>query len=412
MHGGIEMRKVICALCLFLSFVNNGMSAIDDREYVEWKDYPNIVRVKAQGSDARGFCTGTEIGKYVITAAHCVEGFYHFTIERNNGEFVEVALLSNGNAKNPDTDWAILELPKEVESKYVLSQDITSESGALYGFGGLRILTDEELIKVREYLYSNNAFNADDAVKLLESDIPGIGYIYNDSDRLKMSPCSAIGKTENGVEALCVSSSGNSGGGLFIDNKEVGILSKGSVYVNRGMVNFASIKVANDVMQKLSSGLCDEDFIRSMLEKKYSGFKVVRLNDYYLVELGGLITDSCGNILVEGIEGVTKISSIEHVNGQYKITKPLGSHYTINSRCGEAYVEINKAIATRLTEKRFDALIYLISDNERDINKSLKSVDGGRSFYTTRTEAVARFLFSQQEIDNMPDEWKKCLLVR
>jgi len=412
------MKKIICALCLFLSFVNNGMSAIDDREYVDWKDYPNIVKFKAKDLNYQTLewetflCTGTEIGKYVITASHCVEGRAQFTIERNNGEIVKVELLSNGDSKNPETDWAILSLPTETDSKYELVENANSDFGALYGFGALRILSDEEIQKIRAYLYENNGFNADAALKLLQLDIPGIGYIYNDGDKLKMSHCSNIDQARNDIHALCVSSAGNSGGGLFInDNKIIGILSQGG-YLSRDDTVFAPVKPSLNVMQKLSSGLCDEDFIRSMLEKKYLGFRVVRLNDYYLVDLGGLITDSCGNILVEGIDTVTKISSIEHVNGQYKITKPLGLYYTINSRCGEAYVEINKAIATRLTEKRFDALIYLINDNERNINKSLKSVDGGRSFYTTSTEAVARFLFSQQEIDNMPDEWKKCLRVR
>lgn len=411
------MRKIICALCLFLSFVNNGMSAIDDREYVDWKDYPNIVKFKAKDLNYQTLewetflCTGTEIGKYVITASHCVEGRAQFTIERNNGEIVKVDLLSNGDSKNPETDWAILSLPTEMDSKYELVENANSDFGALYGFGALRILSDEEIQKIRAYLYENNGFDADAALKLLQLDIPEIGYIYNDGDKLKMSHCSNIDQTRNDIHALCVSSAGNSGGGLFTnDNKIVGILSQGG-YLSRDDTVFASVKPSLNIMQKLSSGLCDEDFIRSMLEKKYSESKVVRLNDYYLIDIGGLVTDLCGNVLVEGIGRVTRINSIEHVNGQYKITIPF-SMYTINSSCGEAYVEINKTIAARRNEKKFDALIYLIDDNERDINNSLKSVDGGKSFYTTSREAVARFLFSQQEIDNMPDEWKECLRIK
>lgn len=394
------------------------MSAIDDREYVDWKDYPNIVKFKANHFNPQTFeretfsCTGTEIGKYVITAAHCVEGFYNFTIERNDGESVKIELLSKGAASNPDTDWAILELPNEVESKYILSQDIISDFGALYGFGGLRILTDEELIKVREYLYSNNAFNADDAVELLESDIPGIGYIYNDSDRLKMSPCSAIRKTENGVEALCVSSGGNSGGGLFIDNKEVGILSKGSVYINRGMAEFASIKSANDVMQKFVSKSCDEEFIRDVFKVKYNDPKEIRrINDFYIVQGSGisLLTDLCGNVLLDKFAPSAKrIISLEHKGNQYIIEETAPKIGVLVSGCDEIVQnQINGIFLER--NYKIETKMYLIQDD--NTNKQT-SYDGGKTFYKNGREAVARFLFTPEEFDNMPDEWKECLRIR
>ena len=412
------MRKIICALCLFLSFVNNGMSAIDDREYVDWKDYPNIVKFKAKDLNYQTLewetflCTGTEIGKYVITASHCVEGRAQFTIERNNGEIVKVELLSNGDSKNPETDWAILSLPTETDSKYELVENANSDFGALYGFGALRILSDEEIQKIRAYLYENNGFNADAALKLLQLDIPGIGYIYNDGDKLKMSHCSNIDLARNDIHALCVSSAGNSGGGLFInDNKIIGILSQGG-YLSRDDTVFAPVKPSLNVMQKLSSESCDEEFIRDIFKTKYSNHKIqiYRINDFYVIHGSGisLLTDLCGNVLLNEFAPYAKrIISLEHKGNQYIIEETAPEMGFLVWGCdGMVQNQINKIFLER--KDKINTIVYLIDDDDTYM---LISLDGGKTFYKGR-EAMARFLFTPEEFDNMPDEWKECLEIK
>lgn len=412
------MRKIICALCLFLSFVNNGMSAIDDREYVDWKDYPNIVKFKAKDLNYQTLewetflCTGTEIGKYVITASHCVEGRAQFTIERNNGEIVKVELLSNGDSKNPETDWAILSLPTETDSKYELVENANSDFGALYGFGALRILSDEEIQKIRAYLYENNGFNADAALKLLQLDIPGIGYIYNDGDKLKMSHCSNIDQARNDIHALCVSSAGNSGGGLFInDNKIIGILSQGG-YLSRDDTVFAPVKPSLNVMQKLSSESCDEEFIRDIFKTKYNNPREIhRINDFYIIHGDGisLLTDLCGNVLLDGFAPYAKqIISLEHKGNQYIIEETAPKMGFLVSGCdGMVQNQINRIFLDR--NYKIKTIIYLINDDNTDEQISL---DGGKTFYKNEHEAVSRFLFTPQEFSNMPDEWKECLGIK
>ena len=400
---------------MFLSSFSTGVAAIDDREYIDWKDYPNIVKfiskdLNYQTLEWESFlCTGTEIGRYVITAAHCVEGRYHFTIERNDGEVVKVELLSKGDSKKPATDWAILSLPTEVESEYTLTENITSDFGALYGFGALRILSDEEIPKIREYLYSNNGFNADSALKLLESDIPGIGYIYNDGDKLKMSHCSNIDKSGTATHALCVSSAGNSGGGLFINDDEmIGILSQGG-YLSRDDTVFASIKPSLNVMQKLSADNCDEDFIHDIFNTRYHNPKVIRrIKDYYIVQGDGIsfLTDSCGNVLLDRFAPNAKdIISLEHKDGQFLIEEAAPKMGVFVSGCdGQVQSQINKIFIER--NNKIETIIYLINDD--NTNEQI-SFDGGKTFYINEREAAARFLFTQQEFDKMPEDWKECL---
>ena len=265
------MKKIISILFAFFSFIDTGlaMAPTDDREYIDWANYPNIVRVIS----SKGKCTGTQIGKYVITAAHCMDNDTTFTIIKSDGTSVKADLHSKGTNWGDD-DWAILLLPDESESKYTMSTEITSYSGETYGFGALRILTDEELAKIRQYLMDKKYFllSADSVEKILSDNIPGVGYIYKDSDNLKKSPCESINELDNGVFANCLTSAGNSGGGLFIDNtKIVGILSRGDL-LGYG-TDFVSMERVINTINKTQSGTCDEEFVANIFESRYPEYK-------------------------------------------------------------------------------------------------------------------------------------------
>jgi hypothetical protein len=339
-----------------------------------------------------------------------VEGFDSFTILKNDGKKLAATIKSKGNAKIPKDDWAVLSLSDDTQSKYVLSDKLSS-SGSLYGFGALRILTDEEILKMRQFLEENSyAFlDIDEVVKLLQSDIPGVGYIYNDGDRLKKSSCTNIRETNKGIEATCVASSGNSGGGLFVDNnKIVGVVSSGDI-MNEG-VTFAALKSANDIIQQKQT--CDENFVVNNIFKKeidYSSHK--KIGAYYQVigskDGWGInrLTDLCGNVIFENL--FLKPYSIEYNNGVYKfITKPLPPMLSCGTENG-----LNSELFERI--KQIDYQIILIDENsEKDAHKSRRiSIDGGKTFYTTKEE-VSASMFTEGEKKHMRKEWKECLKIR
>ena len=406
------MKKIICAGCVCLSLISKAFSEIDTRQYVDWKNFPNIVKIETGNSYQDAYCTGTEIGQYIITAAHCVEGFDSFTILKNDGKKLTATIKSKGNAKIPKDDWAVLSLSDDTQSKYVLSDKLSS-SGSLYGFGALRILTDEEILKMRQFLEENAyAFlDVDEVVKLLQSDIPGVGYIYNDGDRLKKSSCTNIRETNKGIEATCVASSGNSGGGLFVDNnKIVGVVSSGDI-MNEG-VTFAALKSANDIIQQKQQETCDENFVVNNVFKKeieYSSHK--KIGAYYMVngEKDGYainrLTDLCGNVIFENL--FLKPYSIEYNNGVYKfITAQRIPVLTCGTGNG-----LNNELAER--SQKIDYQIVLIDENsEKDSYKSRRfSIDGGKTFHTTKEELCAS-MFTEEEKEHMSEDWKECLKIR
>ena len=388
------MKKITCALFVFLSVFNIGFAApVDNREYVDWKDYPNIVKVlSGQWSTGKGACTGTQIGKYVLTAAHCILNNELYII-RNDGTTVAVDLHSKGDINTPDGDWAILSLHTTADSQYTISTEITSDFGNTYGFGTLRILTTEELAKIREHMNNNpeTLWNADKASELLHGNIPGVGYIYNDGDRLKKSPCNNIMKSGKGIEALCMTSQGNSGGGLLIDNtKIIGILSKGDAGINYGTTFTSTTNILN-MINETTSGACNEDFVANLFQTRYpqhKGYEKIGIC-YRLTKQDGYVylTDLCGNVLLQDrLSG--SIKSVSYNKGIYTITsKPKLSIRECNNRTLNIAMNLHHIIAT-MPEKD-------IMNNT--FNNIKISTDEGKTF---------------RYVKDIPADLKKCLGIK
>ena len=423
------MKNIISALLILFTFVNISIAMTDTREYVDWNDYPNIVKIiKSNSYGDTVVCVGTEVGKYVITSAQCLGANKKITIHKNNGTSVSADLEMKGEYKPiytgfsyktvPNDDWAILSLPENTESKYEMVENITSDSGVLYGFGDLRILTDEELEKVRQYMeeYDNeNTFpplSIDEVVLLLHQDIPGVGEIYGDGDKLKKNLCSGITKSNEGIEASCFWSNGNDGGGLFInDTQIVGIASDGNFMKQKNV--FASIKPTKDTIQQMDSGSCDEIFVKNILKSKYNAGQARKFDNYYVAGNDyAILTDLCGNLLFENLGISSKsLASIEHQNGQYRLILSKPQMFLL--RCG-LHNGLNDELTSKcqMVEKE---IIVFDDNNDKDASRNRKiSLNGGKTFYHDEEEKLAMLvsLFTQQEIDEMPEDWRECLGIK
>lgn len=406
------MKKIICALMMCFCFMP-AFANIDTREYVDWRDFPNVVQVDAYDvyNKKVGRCTGTQIDRYVITAAHCVENHaFIFKIHRNDGTSVDVNLISKGDASKQSTDWAILQLPTPVDSEYVISPDVTSNTGNLYGFGALKILSDDDILKIREYIFNNSGFDSDRVLELLDSDIPGVGYIYNDGDRLKKSTCSGITTNGDTLKYHCIASPGNSGGGLFVNNVELsGIVSQGPVMIGPGDLYAAKMQPVVDELQRLQSDNCNVDETISRLKKIYDNQTVERFGDYLYTDGNYIyaITDLCGHILLRNVD-VGRIKNIEYRDGFYEITSKAVSGFGVSG----APEGFNNALTNAyLKNKNTDTFIYRISADDVNSEHIKLSIDGGKNFFDEKTELkkLYRSLFNQSEMDNMPTQWQQFL---
>ncbi|MBQ1927862.1 MAG: hypothetical protein II179_02220 [Alphaproteobacteria bacterium] len=418
------MKNIISALFIFFTFIDISIAMTDTREYVNWNDYPNIVKMLNQ--QTTGECTGTQIGKYIITAAHCVNYPGSAQILKHDGTSDFATVVATGEyitSHNTADDWAVLSLiaSENTDSTYVLSEDIESDAGITYGFGDLRILSDIEIQKIRDYLDDNGYMykSLDDFIRLLHQDIPDVGYIYKDSERLKKSPCNILERSGNVISTLCTLSNGNSGGGLFVkDSQVVGIASEASQStILREKSSFSSVKPVKAAIQNLEektvqgseSENCDEDFVIAKLRSLYSR-QFVKIGSYYMdATQNNFLTDSCGNIVLKKIfsPNAKNIKSIEYINGTYKFIYPYWHTY-VKCHGGGTNLAVSEEIDSRAD--RIDEIITVIDDNtdhDASISRHV-SIDNGQNFYNSFVEACVS-LFTQQEIDEMPEDWKECL---
>ena len=72
----------------------------------------------------------------------------------------------------------------------------------------------------------------------------------------------------------------------------------------------------------------------------------------------------------------------------------------------------NLAVSEEIDSRadRIDEIITVIDDNtdhDASISRHV-SIDNGQNFYNSFVEACVS-LFTQQEIDEMPEDWKECL---
>ena len=250
------MIKTIFAILLsvytanvFASFGGN-IGVVDDRRYgsLSDPDYRGVVKVKL----GAGGCTGGFISKnLVITNSHCAVLCKNgCTAEFWNGSAYDksslrvVAYYPNYETLN-GTDWAILLSDKE-NKYYISSIAANSTPGQIHrgGFGGLRIIEDDEIPYLQDLwdrvARENEARCKKEAEawvdcinKLVEGELKKQGKqpLMNDGSKFKIQTCKIIGnhpKSNKMVQTDCDSASGDSGAPLLRSNQLVGLNNSGT----------------------------------------------------------------------------------------------------------------------------------------------------------------------------------------
>ncbi|MCL1892392.1 MAG: trypsin-like serine protease [Alphaproteobacteria bacterium] len=163
------MKKFIVALfCYGFVFSNCAIAAtytIDKRQYVDWSapEFQKIVKIELLARS----CTGQYVSPNIIlTAAHCL---YYYSAQpsrflevRNyKGDVFPIRVIMAYNdfegmgRKQEDNDWALLLV--EDPAYYARNYFNIARQGRIgavqqVGFGALRILSDEEIHKIRKKL--------------------------------------------------------------------------------------------------------------------------------------------------------------------------------------------------------------------------------------------------------------------
>ena len=160
------LRKLIFIALLFVPCVAHaGIGEHDDRVYVDWNQapYDKIVYVQDMGAG----CTGQYVAPDIIlTANHCFNGGYGAT--GNEGMVVDItvsdgrktqAILERVGKNMVGSDWALLRLSDssffrqdyfDLDSEKIENFPVSVQNA---GFGWLRILSDDEIDKIRNYFY-------------------------------------------------------------------------------------------------------------------------------------------------------------------------------------------------------------------------------------------------------------------
>lgn len=286
MVGGYKVRKILL-LSLMCIFYCPALYAImgenDSREYVTQEDwatspYNNIVRLEIYKPNNRvAVCTAQYVDSdLILTAYHCISSVVHkpqieldiitatdtFTEQRAN--IVKKGKWKDGESQSfavTAQDWALLRLPQGSPAiKENGHFDITNnvKKGATaenWGFGGLRVIRDDELEKIKQiviaetgkvckdeqgnlvtyqaFLASNKKVNE---AQYLTGCLGGALTEINkqldkpltdpeETTRLKKSVCKIVDIRDSALKTDCDLYMGNSGGPLFDGNKLLGVAS-------------------------------------------------------------------------------------------------------------------------------------------------------------------------------------------
>lgn len=225
---------------------------IDKRKYV-WRYNAPFSAVVGLNSGGLNWCSGTLTADgVVVTAKHCVFNGTNKTykplesiiINSINGDTVVKQRIASGNDIYPDSgyddtyDWAILVPKTDIKSVVQVNKlpDGATSDVIVAGYGGLKILSDQEIKKIRkEYakwlnrgtntniasssgvdLQSRSSFGSQFVQEIIAGQINGIpADTFQDTHRLKASYCRAT-LSNNGQNLTgCQAWGGNSGGSVF-----------------------------------------------------------------------------------------------------------------------------------------------------------------------------------------------------
>jgi|GEM_PF-2631455 len=260
------MRKLLAVVFVLAGFAGGGkanmVGDVDPRQYVKWQNNPEWAHVVRLMN--RGTCTGQFVAPdLILTANHCLDIPWTSAYAINyKGERFTADVLSRGYDQQQKSgywsgrlgehgfDWMLL---KVRDSRYYSNKYLGVAQGSQplgvqvhnAGFGALRKLDDRQLPYVRklylEYLRSIGEGDSGDAWDLdIHKHINGfdnfisrkrpvtddgivISPIYNDEDKLKLTPSCKIFNTvgiysypfsNNFVWSSCGGAGGNSGSAL------------------------------------------------------------------------------------------------------------------------------------------------------------------------------------------------------
>lgn len=283
----VKKFLLIFMLCMGCAYADD--YTIDKRQYVskaQWATVPyrHVLAVRYAGRGVRGnFCTANMVGGKIVTAKHCLYDDYgldefakHVRFVAWNGTEIQVKdIVAGAYDRETDTvfagDWAVL-TPKEEFQDFVMKNSTVIENVASVkgrpvvqiGFGGLKILSDQEIDAFHKAYVK---FLRDNEDKLGKQDVEAaidkanrrgidletqFGYLFMDArqrygidvdgtwfadmSRLKLSRCKMGGYfgvyqdyKDTFEDTMCQSWGGDSGGGIFVDWDTVGPVRTGYV---------------------------------------------------------------------------------------------------------------------------------------------------------------------------------------
>lgn len=256
------MRKILALIFGMTVFcAQAGMVGLrDERVYVKnWLEYPYNLTLQMK-NELRQICTSQYIApNKILTAAHCVGGD-SATFSGSNGNFSGTLVAMGDYADDSPynkaaNDWAIYQI-KDSDSKYFMPKrwfDVSPTSGIYYGnvqlagFSSLRVLSTEELEKIRTTLTNviqektNTTANLASTAVLSGTELVDtlnkklkeqhINPIYGDYNKLKViKGCSITNISNKFLWHNCDASQGASGGALIIPGmdgyKIVGLMAR------------------------------------------------------------------------------------------------------------------------------------------------------------------------------------------
>ena len=193
---------VFCALMSLPAFGTNP----DNREYVDWKKYPEIVLLS---SGIGAACTGQFVApNLILTAAHCSdtenpeESFRVYMSDGNSGVAKKIARgnfpylkgMNLGNAGAGDWMFLLVENPQFYSGNWYEIYDIPSDAGFVpvenVGFGSMRVLTDDDIKKLKEIYKKALHKGSLQVLSSVESEMAP--ELFKDTRRLKRSSCNVI----------------------------------------------------------------------------------------------------------------------------------------------------------------------------------------------------------------------------
>ena len=166
--------SVICQSCIFYTLCIDGVYAFtgttDERVYVNWPENP-FNKYVYMDLGASGNCTAQFVGPdLILTAAHCLasgdsEGVSKYNFSNYKNESFEATLIKHGDFYSAQDfadrrDWALFRIS---DQKYHTTQwfeiEVAKDGTVLTvdnaGWGALKILSPEEIGKVRKAFEDN-----------------------------------------------------------------------------------------------------------------------------------------------------------------------------------------------------------------------------------------------------------------